>query len=232
MLSTAYVLTAEAAYIAGVTDRQLQRLFDEGVLAAPFVRTDSVRVNGQSGGRLFARISAAFAKFYFDLDEDLTASARRFVIGQISQRVLARPDSSALMALSFQPASMNWDVEFKNFDVGLAPFVAHAHARAAQIQRVNQLIVEDPEILGGQAVMKGMRLPVETLLAMHLGGRSFSDLQVDYPKLTQELLDAAAIYQAIHPRRGRPAKPVESASALAGWKVRSHKIVRAAHAPA
>ena len=29
MLCTAYVPTAEAAYIAGVSDRQLQRLFDE-----------------------------------------------------------------------------------------------------------------------------------------------------------------------------------------------------------
>lgn len=232
MLSTAYVPTAEAAYIAGVTDRQLQRLFDEEVLAAPFARSDSARVNGQSSGRMFARISAAFAKFYFDLDEDLTASARRFVIGQMSHRILARPDSDALMALTFQPGTMNWDVEFKNFDVGLGSFVAHAQARAAQIERVNQFIVGDPEILGGQAVMKGTRLPVDALLAMHQGGRSFSDLQIDYPSLTQELLDAAAIYQAIHPRRGRPAKPAELVSAPVGWKVRSHKIIRPAHAPA
>ena len=224
MLSTAYVPTAEAAYIAGVSDRQLQRLFDEEVLAAPFVRSEN--------GRAFARISAAFAKFYFDLDEDLTASARRFVIAQMSQRILARPDSEALMALSFQPAAMNWDVEFKNFDVGLGAFVAHAQARAVQIERVNQLIVEDPVILGGQPVLKGTRLPVETLLAMRQGGRSVSDLQIDYPNLTQELLDAAAIYQAIHPRRGRPAKPAELVSAPVGWKVRSHKIIRPAHAPA
>ena len=227
MLSTAYVPTAEAAYIAGVTDRQLQRLFDEEVLAAPFVRSEN--------GRAFARISAAFAKFYFDLDEDLTASARRFVIGQMSQRILAHPDSDALMALSFQPGAMNWDVEFKHFAVDLGSFIAHAQARAAQIERVNQLIVEDPEILGGQAVMKGTRLPMDTLLAMRQGGRSVSDLQIDYPNLTQELLDAAAVYQAIHPRRGRPAKPAESAELAAtpaGWKVRSHKTVRSAHAPA
>jgi uncharacterized protein (DUF433 family) len=229
MLSTAYVPTAEAAYIAGVTDRQLQRLFDEEVLAPPFVRSDNGRLNGQSGGRMFARISAAFAKFYFDLDEDLTASARRFVIGQMSQRILARPDANALLALSFQPKAMNWDVGFKNFDIGLGAFVAHAQARAAQIERVNQLIVEDPEILGSQPVLKGTRLPVETLLAMQQGGRGFPDLQSDYPSLTQELLDAAAIYQAIHPRRGRPAKP---AQAPVGWTLRSRKIIRAAHAPA
>ena len=82
MLSTAYVPAAEAAYIAGLSDRQLQRLFDENVLVDPFV------VN--QNGRFFTRISAAFAKFYFDLDDDLTASARRFVITQVCRRVLAR----------------------------------------------------------------------------------------------------------------------------------------------
>lgn len=229
MLCTAYVPTAEAAYIAGVSDRQLQRLFDEEVLAAPFVRNENGRSNSRSSGRLFARISAAFAKFYFDLDADLTASARRFVISQVSQRVLARSDSEALMALNFQPSIMDWDVEFKNFDIDMGAFVAHAQARAAKIERVNQLIGEDPEILGGQPVFKGTRLSVDTLLAMHQGGRGFSELQSDYPSLTQELLDAAAIYQTIHPRRGRPAKP---ASAPGGWKLRSHKIIRPAHAPA
>ena len=88
-------------------------------------------------------------------------------------------------------------------------------------------------------MLKGTRVLVDTLLGMHQGGRGFSEPQSDYPSLTQELLHAAAIYhaiyQAIHPRRGRPAKPVkpvEQAAVPGGWKLRSHKLIRPAHAPA
>lgn len=219
MLSTAYVPSAEAAYIAGLSDRQLQRLFDEEVLVDPFV------VN--QNGRFFARISAAFAKFYFDLDDDLTASARRFVITQISRRVLARSDADELLALNFQSTIMDWDVGFKNFEIKLGAFVTQAQARAAQIETAHRLIMQDPDILGGQPVVKGTRLPVDTLVAMHRSGRSFAQLQIDYPSLTQELLDAAGIYQAIHPRRGRPMK---SDALPSGWKPRSQRVVRLGNA--
>ncbi len=219
MLSTAYVPAAEAAYIAGLSDRQLQRLFDENVLVDPFV------VN--QNGRFFTRISAAFAKFYFDLDDDLTASARRFVITQVCRRVLARSDADDLLALNFQPAIMDWDVGFKNFEIKLDAFVTQAQVRTAQIQDAHRLIVQDPDILGGQPVVKGTRLSVDTLVAMHRSGRSFAQLQLDYPSLTQELLDAAGVYQAIHPRRGRP---VKSDALPVGWKVRSQKTVRAGNA--
>lgn len=214
---SAYIPSAEAAYIADVSDKQLQRLYDEQVLGDPFVRNHN--------GRSFARISAAFAKFYFDLDADLTASARRSVIAQVCARVLARPDADALMGLNCQPSVMDWGVGFKNFDIGLAPFVAQAQERAAHIANTDQYISQDFDTMGGQPVLIGTRLPVDTLMALHLGGRTLAQLQTDYPSLTQAQLDAASVYQAIHPRRGRPSL---ARTTPPDWQLRSRRVLRPA----
>ncbi|HET7899140.1 MAG TPA: DUF433 domain-containing protein [Flavisolibacter sp.] len=51
---------------------------------------------------------------------------------------------------------------------------------------VKDLIVTDPEILGGQPVFKGTRVPVETLFDHLETGVSLEEFLEDFPTVTKE----------------------------------------------
>ena len=61
---------------------------------------------------------------------------------------------------------------------------------------VENLIVSDPEILGGKACVRGTRLSVEFLLELAASGATQSDILVQYPQLTAQGLAAAFLYAA------------------------------------
>jgi uncharacterized protein (DUF433 family) len=60
------------------------------------------------------------------------------------------------------------------------------------------LISVDAEIMGGVPCFSGSRLPVRTVLACVAAGDPLSLLQQSWPFLTQEHLDAARAYSAVH----------------------------------
>ena len=61
---------------------------------------------------------------------------------------------------------------------------------------VEDLIVSDPETLGGKACVRGTRLSVEFLLELAASGATQSDILVQYPQLTAQGLAAAFRYAA------------------------------------
>jgi uncharacterized protein (DUF433 family) len=65
------------------------------------------------------------------------------------------------------------------------------------------LVVSDPEILGGDPVFRGTRVPVH-LLAELLAQRSNpAELIESYPRLTAEMIRLAPVYAAAYPLRDR-----------------------------
>jgi uncharacterized protein (DUF433 family) len=61
-------------------------------------------------------------------------------------------------------------------------------------------IVSDPEIMGGQPILKGHRIAVAQLLAQLAGGMSLSEIQVDY-QLSDEEIAAVLNYRALQEGR-------------------------------
>ncbi len=57
-------------------------------------------------------------------------------------------------------------------------------------------IVRDPKILSGKPVIRGTRIPVETILRKLGDGLSFEDLLKAYPTLKKEDILAAISYSA------------------------------------
>jgi uncharacterized protein (DUF433 family) len=51
---------------------------------------------------------------------------------------------------------------------------------------LNDLIHIDPEVLGGQAVFKGTRVPIETLFDHLEAGVSLEEFLEDFPSVTKE----------------------------------------------
>lgn len=55
---------------------------------------------------------------------------------------------------------------------------------------LQELIVRDPRICGGEPVVRGTRVPVRTILASLAEGAWIDDILADFPTLTEEAIRA------------------------------------------
>ena len=194
--SSAFVPTAEAAYIAGLSDRDMNRVVDERILPEPLVRMNQ--------GRLFARLGAAFARFYFGTEQEFMADFRRKILAEMTERLIRRVDRDTVLALGTLPNDLSWVVGFPHAQVDLAGFIIETLGRVRQVERADALVRTDPEILGGEPVFAGTRVPISTILASLDKVIARDRIITSYPSVTDELIEAARLYTRVHPRRGRP----------------------------
>lgn len=59
-------------------------------------------------------------------------------------------------------------------------------------------IIQDPTILVGKPVIKGTRIPVSLILNLLANGADNAEIKADYPRLTDEDIQAAIAYAADH----------------------------------
>ena len=71
------------------------------------------------------------------------------------------------------------------------------------LRRARSLIVTDPEILGGDPVFRGTRVPVHVIAAM-LEQATEAEILKAYPRITVEMVRLALAYAQAYPIRGRP----------------------------
>ena len=70
-------------------------------------------------------------------------------------------------------------------------------------------IVSDPEILSGERVFKGTRIPLEHIAGLLRKGVSEAEIREDYPALSDLDLVFASIHARMSPPPGRPRKPLQ-----------------------
>jgi uncharacterized protein (DUF433 family) len=87
-------------------------------------------------------------------------------------------------------------------DVGAAR--RDVDARLRDLEEAERLIQVDKEILGGEPVFKGTRIPVHFIVAMLAVGTDVAEIVSGYPKLDERKLELGRLWVAAHPRRGRP----------------------------
>ena len=112
-----FVPHAEAMFIAGISGRQLDRVVDEHL-----VPDDMLSLRGPT--RLYARLVAPFARFYFETEPTLVAAARRAVVSELFSRVQAVQACESILALSDIPAELNWKVAIQGIEIDLLRFIA------------------------------------------------------------------------------------------------------------
>ena len=212
--ATPFVPTPEAAFIANLSDRDMNRIVDEHLVPDVLVSVD--------GGRLFSRLAAAFASFYFATEEQFVAALRRRIMGELTQRIEQRNDRSFVFALDQLPRDLDWSITVPSARIDLSAYILDASARTRQVERANSLIHVDPEIMGGIPVFVGTRVPVDTITASLDVGVDMEELRESYPFVTDEHVEAARTYLRIHPRRGRPRRLSEVHPT---WKVRKSYVV-------
>jgi uncharacterized protein (DUF433 family) len=86
--------------------------------------------------------------------------------------------------------------------------VEQARQRAQRYAQLrDRWIVRDPEIKGGEPVIKGSPVSVHTLAERIACGESDQVLEEDLPHIPAEAREIAALYAGANPRRGRPKRP-------------------------
>lgn len=74
-----------------------------------------------------------------------------------------------------------------------------------RLERAQNMIVSDPEIMRGTPVYRGTRIPVDLIADMLSQGAKPDEILEGYPALDREKIELAPFYVQAFPRRGRPA---------------------------
>jgi uncharacterized protein (DUF433 family) len=80
--------------------------------------------------------------------------------------------------------------------------------KAGNPRKYEERIVRDREICGGEAVFKGTRVTLRTVLASLASGDSVEDILSDFPSLKAEDVHAAIAFAAASAEEDLPVPPV------------------------
>jgi uncharacterized protein (DUF433 family) len=216
MPAAIFVPSAEAAYIAGLSDRDMNRVFDEHLVPEQLVQAEP--------GRRFARLASAFARFYFSTDTIFAAALRRKVVTELTERIVGMGNKDRILSLQGPLSKSIWIVHVPfGQTVDVSPFVESATQRAREVDHAEAVIEASDDVMDGTPVFKGTRVPVDVVTASLDKGIPLERVQASYGFLTPELVEAAKVYQLVHPRRGRRRSLAE---VHPNWEVEQRKVVR------
>lgn len=212
-----FIPPAEAAFIAGLNDRQLSRVVDEHILPDALFRRDD-------GARRYTRFGAALASCYFRMDDVLVADVRRSLLAQLTRTVESVRQMTEIINLQSLPSDIDWKVDLGHFVVvDLYSQIHEVYDRVKDVTRSQQLITIDADVSGGEPVFAGTRVPIDIVLASVDSGIDRARLKASYPFLTDAHIDAARVHQSVNPRLGRPRR---LSDAHPSWKVVDRKTIR------
>jgi len=186
----------EAAVVASVTVRDVNRVIDERILPERFYSVQSAR-------RL--HISACpLVGFYFHSAKALTAEEWGRLIIRISERL--GPELTRRPFARWRESSRptDWTVSDGFLTVNLWEFATRAEDRHAMLAAAREIVVEDPHILSGTPVIRGTRIPVHDVAASVAAGLPREAIRESYPSMDDRSIDLATIYAEATPLRGRP----------------------------
>jgi len=180
-----WIPLAQAAAAAGATVRDINRVIDEHLLPDDMILSKPSRSLSVWGCML--------ARFYFASSAALTKEERLATIGQIAEALKGAPGLVPNLLVRHG---------FISIDLGM--FQAETMKELDLMISAEEQIHSDPEILGGEPVFKGTRIPVYAVVASLAAGEDATTLRRAYPALDDDKLAAAKAYVDSHPRRGRP----------------------------
>lgn len=168
----------EAAVLTGLTLKAVNNAIDKKTISA---------VPGEEGGRLL----------------DARALVSLALERRLADRVAPELRRQVFDALAGSPRNV------VSLDGGLVKIDLREPRRELatslrELRRARRLVISDPEILGGDPVFRGTRVPVHLIAELVAQGSKPDELIESYPRLTAEMIRLAHIYAAAYPLRGRP----------------------------
>jgi uncharacterized protein (DUF433 family) len=191
MIRGSDILTVpEAAVVADVSVRDVNRMIDEHILPTVFYRNEEARE--------FRSSACIFISFYFHTADRLTSEERQWTIEALSKH------SSDWKLDRAWKIDEDWMVHHDFLTINLAPFCKSAHDRLLRLKAASAIVETDPEILSGTPVIKGTRIPVYDIAASVTNGVPMKRLLAAYSGLDEETVNLAVLYAEANPQRGRP----------------------------
>ncbi|MDP5305579.1 MULTISPECIES: DUF433 domain-containing protein [Paracoccus] len=184
----------EAAVVARVSLRDVNRVIDERILPETLVSVEN--------GRFVLGAACTLIAFYFESAKRLTSEERLFAIRSAEPR-LRRWNRAATEAM----LKADWTVRHDFLTIDLLPFFERSVARLERLDAAREVVTISDDIMGGTPVISGTRVPVHDVAAALAAGVPAKEILEDYPSLTEDRLELAALYAEANPLRGRP-KPL------------------------
>jgi uncharacterized protein (DUF433 family) len=135
------------------------------------------------GQVLYLRLEAAGVRF-------LPLAARR----AIAKKIESSPEVDAVVLTEGSAVVIQVKPVRRELDLNLR-----------KLERAEDMIVSDPEIMRGAPVYRGTRIPVALIADMLRQGAKTGEILDGYPALDRERVELAPLYVQAFPRRGRPA---------------------------
>lgn len=177
--------TNEAAIAAGVPVAKVNRMIDKRILPKKLYKT--------SDNRTVRKDACLWIAFYFETEEVLTSAAR---VKTMREAMMLNRSWKELRHCKFE--------ESRTVQVLLSSIWEDVDRRLSQLKKAQQMVLEDPEILGGTPVIRGTRIPVRDVASLVDVGTQVQEILEIYPKLTALQIGLASIYAKANPPRGRP----------------------------
>lgn len=184
-MSTERLFTVrEAAAVSGIAVKAVNNAIDKHIV-------NTVAVSGRDTRRFSVRKLPQNAlvqlKLWHGLGGYLTRERREHLFAVIE----AQPGERLVKA-----------DKFLIVDVGEARDEIAASVR--DLDEAKMAVVQNRDVLGGEPVFSGTRIPVRAMVAMLDAGASEDEIIDGYPSLNHRFLWLARIWVAAHPPRGRP----------------------------
>jgi uncharacterized protein (DUF433 family) len=177
-LLEATLTVAEAAYVAGVTERTVNHEIDARIL----------RSRGRKERRAVRGADVLYLGAVREVRHQMAPELRRRMREAIASAVSQSRPVARVAA----------------FEVKITPLEHAARRNFAALERVRRDCIESrPGVLAGEPVIKGTRIPARLIADLVRQGVSHGTISREYD-LTRAQTEAAVLFDRVTPRRGRP----------------------------
>jgi uncharacterized protein (DUF433 family) len=181
MMHAADFTVAEASWVTGLSVKSINKAIEDAAVPVRIVRSGGAR------RRYVPYASLLCLQLHAEGLKQLPLRMRR----EVFRRVLSEPEEKQLQ---YTHALI--------IDVGEAR--GRMNRRLQNMVKATDMVQSDPDIMAGEPVFRGTRIPVHVIADMVEQGTPIAEILEGYPSLTGELVEYAGIYATTHPRRGRP----------------------------
>jgi uncharacterized protein (DUF433 family) len=168
----------EAAVLTGLTLKAVNNAIDKKTISA---------VPGEEGGRLLdarALVSLALERRLADR-----------VVPELRRQVFDALAGAPRNVVSLEGGLVKIDLREPRRELATS---------LRELRRARRLVISDLEIMGGDPVFRGTRVPVHLIAELVAQGSKPAELIESYPRLTAEMIRVAPVYATSYPLRGRP----------------------------
>jgi uncharacterized protein (DUF433 family) len=177
---------AEAAAVSGLAVKAVHNVIDKHIVTAK-------RIAKPAAGL------PAYARRFLTADDLLHLRLESGLAGRLS----VERRQSLFRQLAANPGARTLKADdLLIVDVGAAR--RQVADRVRDLGLAEALIARDPEVMGGEPVFRGTRVPVHGVMAMLATGATEAEVLEAYPRLDARKLALGRLWAAAHPRRGRP----------------------------